>query len=92
MKNMRVFGLVLILLLAAAESPAPVQGSNDCPPDMDAGTIVCGSRCYTSDTCRYSEDAPVGTYCWLAYSTTGSAIIGCHDGVYDPCCDPDYQW
>lgn len=92
MKNVRIFALTLSLLLVATDSPAPVQGNNNCPPDMDAGALICRSTCYSSNSCRVSNENPVGSYCWIAYSVSGTSTLACHQGVYDPCCDPNYQW
>lgn len=92
MKLRRILFGVLLTALSLNLSATKVGNPNYCPPDVDAGALVCRSGCSGVTTCRYSTDRPVASYCWVAYGVGGTRPMACHNGDYDPCCDPNYQW
>lgn len=92
MKKLQIVALIAIVLSVSINSSAAYQNNNYCPPDVDAGALLCRSSCDTAISCRSSQQLPVGSYCWLAYSVSGTHVIACHQGEYDPCCDPNRRW
>ena len=94
MKTMRVLASTLVFLAIAMSSSAQVSpGRNShCPPDPDAGWIICGATCEYPNVCHAVQNPPVGLYCWQAALVNGYPANVCHTGDYDPCCDPNYQW
>lgn len=88
----RVLLLSFVLAFAfATTSPAPPIGNTRCPMDTDAGTLVCRARCDLYSVCKVDTQLAITSYCWRAKSVEGS-WIACHEGEYDRCCDPYYQW
>lgn len=90
-KQLRIAVLIVSVLGVSLNSYAVQGNPNHCPPDPDSGALICKALCYTATSCLYNTNNPVGTYCWVAYAVSGGAIA-CHNGQYDPCCDPNYQW
>lgn len=93
-RTVRLVALTLVVLSFAASSSAfiPPERSNHCPPDPDSGWIVCSARCAYPNTCVGLNPPQVGPYCWQAALVSGYPAHVCHEGDYDPCCDPNYQW
>lgn len=89
--KLRIAALVISLLGISLNGSAVQGNNNNCPPDPDAGSLTCRATCASQVSCRFFNQNPVGTYCWRAYSVSGG-VIACHNGLYDPCCDPNYQW
>ena len=95
MNKLRIAALVVSffgLILVSSAQPVQPGRNNHCPPDPDTGAIICRASCLTMDSCHRTSQHAIGTYCWLAYAVSGTQIIGCHDGQYDACCDPNYPW
>jgi hypothetical protein len=90
MKKARI--VVLGLFLASALNSFAIKQNQHCQPDPDAGALMCGQQCRTFDSCESTATTPSTAYCWLAYTVSGTYVIACHEGEYDPCCDPNYQW
>lgn len=80
-----------LVLASAAHAAIPPERDNHCPPAPESGWIHCDAVCRYVNACVAEDNLPVGTYCWEAKLTTGE-MGSCHDGDYDPCCEPDYQW
>ena len=87
-----VFVLVLLGMAANAGAQVQPERSRHCPPDPESGWIACKSTCEAGGLCAYNNANPVGSYCWAAALVSGEPADACHQGDYDPCCDPDYQW
>jgi hypothetical protein len=90
----RIFAMAFVLIgfaVSSSATPLPERNKN-CPPDPDAGWIVCRSQCQYPNTCQYNSAYPVGSYCWQAALVSGYPANACFSGDYDPCCDPNYQW
>lgn len=94
MKQKTWIALFLLVLLGAADARAVVQPhrKNHCPPDPESGWIACRSTCEGGGWCAYDDANPVESYCWAAALVSGEPADACHQGDYDPCCDPNYQW
>ncbi len=93
-KIVRIFAVMLVLFAIAVSSSAtpPPERSKNCPPDPDAGWIVCRSTCQSPNTCQYLSTLPIASYCWQAALINGYPAGACLSGEYDRCCDPNYQW
>lgn len=90
----RILALALVLFGVTIGSSAQVrpERSSHCPPDPDAGWIICGATCEYPNVCRALNNPADGVYCWQAALVNGYPANVCHSGDYDPCCDPNYQW
>lgn len=92
MKILRAGILVLFVVGVAFDTPAAyVDRTTRCAEDVDSGARACSALCKYPNTCVYDGKLPTGTYCWKALLTNGT-WSSCHQGNYDPCCDPNYQW
>lgn len=87
-----IFVLVLLSMAADARAIPQPERSKHCPPSPDSGWIFCKSTCEGYGLCVYDNANPAGSYCWAAALVNGQPAYACHQGNYDPCCDPNYQW
>jgi hypothetical protein len=90
MKKLRIAALTMFL--ATALNSFAIRPNEHCLSDPDSGALMCGQVCKTYSSCGSTNTTPRTAYCWLAYTVSGGQIIACHEGAYDPCCDPNYQW
>jgi hypothetical protein len=85
----------LVLSCLAANAAVPPSKNSRCPPPPNGGSLSCGARCMTFHLGSYCdstvEPKPSAlAYCYqVRYEEQETSTQTCHEGSYDPCCDPD---